>query len=63
MNVGELKARLAGLDDGMEVMLEVMCESSKGDDLMLAGLSLFTIESRCDDVECVYLWGDADDHS
>jgi hypothetical protein len=59
VTAGQLRAKLAGVDDAMEIMLEI-----GNDDLVKADLEMFTIESRCDEdeVERIYLWGNADEH-
>lgn len=52
MLVRDLRALIDGLSDETEIMIDVVFDN--GDCLVIA-VSGGSIESRCDDVECVYL--------
>jgi hypothetical protein len=56
MTVGELRRALVGLSDSLPVRLEVTF--GDGADFEGADLHLARVESRCDEVEALYLWGD-----
>ena len=56
MTVGELRKLLVGLPEDMPVVVEVTHDD--GDGFVGADLQLAAIESRCDEVERFYLWGD-----
>jgi hypothetical protein len=61
MNVKHLRDLIAGLPDDMPVCVEVTFNDN--DDFEGADLHLATVETRCDEVECLYLWGNQDDGS
>ena len=60
MNVKHLRDLIATLPDDMPVCVEV---TFNDDDFEGAELQSANVETRCDDVERLYLWGNQDDGS
>jgi hypothetical protein len=58
--VGDLRKALAGCQNNMPVSLEI-ADLEEGTDLAQAFLRNASVETRCDDVERLYLWGSYDD--
>jgi hypothetical protein len=56
MTVGELHKILGPLPDDMLVEMEI--EHAGGDELLQADLRSAKVESRCDEVDRLYLWGE-----
>jgi hypothetical protein len=57
ITVADLRRAIEKLPDDMTVVLEIN-EPEEDDDLPQAWLRAATVESRCDEVERLYLWGD-----
>ena len=60
LTVGDLRKALAGLPDDMPVSLEVS-EPEDGTDIAQAFLRMANVETRCDEVDRLYLWGSIED--
>jgi len=60
LTVGDLKKVLAKCPDDMLVFLEV-AEPEKDIDLAQAFLRHAGMEARCDEVDCLYLWGSCEE--
>lgn len=58
MTVGELRVILAELPDDMPVEMEIQNDDAK-DELTQCDLRSADVESRCDEIDRLYLWGDA----
>ena len=60
LDVGELRRAIQGLPDDMAVVVEAWAadEVAEGDVVQVA-LQIAKVESRCDDVDVLYLSGDA----
>jgi hypothetical protein len=58
LTVGELKKKLAQLPEDMRVVLEISGDDM--DDILQAPLQKAFMEARCDEVDTLFLWGDAD---
>jgi hypothetical protein len=58
LTVGDLRKKLEGLDDAMPVAIEVDCGEFDPSDLAQGELLAADVETRCDDVERLYLWAD-----
>jgi hypothetical protein len=56
MNVKQLRELIADLPNDMPVAVEVTFDD--GDGFEGAGLKNVNVETRCDDVERLYLWGE-----
>ena len=61
MNVKHLRDLIAHLPDNLPVCVEVTFND--GDDFEGAELHSAEVETRCDEVERLYLWGNQDDGS
>jgi hypothetical protein len=58
LTVGDLRKKLEGLGDAMPVAIEVDCSEEPAGDLAQGELLAAGVETRCDDVERLYLWAD-----
>jgi hypothetical protein len=58
VTVGDLKKKLAELPNDMRVVLEILTED---EDLAQAPLQKTDVEARCDEIDTLYLYGDAND--
>jgi antibiotic biosynthesis monooxygenase (ABM) superfamily enzyme len=59
MTVDELRKILADLPGHLPVCVEVSFQ--EGDEHEVADLQTVDVETRCDDIETLYLWGDQDE--
>ncbi len=56
LTVGDLRKALEGVPDDLEVVLEIATAEEELD-LAQADLRTASVEERCDDKPCLYLWG------
>ncbi len=56
LTVCALRKAMDGLQDDMPVVIEIA--EPDGSDLAQAHLRIASVESRCDEVDRFYLWGD-----
>ena len=56
LTVGDLRKALVGVPDDMPVALEI-AEPEDGTDFAQSFLRIASVETRCDEVDRLYLWG------
>lgn len=60
MNVGDLRRVLAPLPNDMQIVVEAWAADEVSDgDVVQVALQIAKVESRCDEIDALYLSGDA----